>query len=362
MSPAGYQNHRENLNMPKRVRAAALTNYLEVARRHGLDADSLLARVGLGRPELEDAEHLIPVHAVVQLLEESAAACNNPSFGLCLAESRQLAHFGAIGLLISHQPSLRDALQVMLQYRHLFNDTVAILLEESGKMVIIRLEVVCESPMPCRQSNELAIGVLFRLCATLLGERWRPHSIGFTHNAPGDQQLHRRLFGCKLEFASEFNGIVCSGSELDAANPYADPAKAGLARRYLDSLAGSHRPSMMYEARKAIYLLLPMGRASIEEVAQTLNMRVRTLQRHLKAGGATFHDVLNAVRRDLVIRYLETPGYPLGQIAEMLGYATPGSFTRWFSMEFGMPPTIWRDRKKAEGWVDGATAWPPMVG
>jgi AraC-like DNA-binding protein len=99
-----------------------------------------------------------------------------------------------------------------------------------------------------------------------------------------------------------------------------------------------------------------MGRASIEEVAQTLNMRVRTLQRHLKAGGATFHDVLNAVRRDLVIRYLETPGYPLGQIAEMLGYATPGSFTRWFSMEFGMPPTIWRDRKKAGGWVDGAAA------
>ncbi|MNC24746.1 HTH-type transcriptional regulator VirS [compost metagenome] len=332
--------------MPKLVRAAVLTNYLEVALRHGLDADRLLSQVGLSRPSLEDPENLIPVDAAVQLLEESAAAGGNPGFGLCLAESRQLAHLGAISLLLGHQPTLRDALQAMRHYRHLFNDTVAILLEETARMVIIRLEVVCEPPRPCRQSNELAIGVLFRLCAALLGARWRPHSVHFSHQEPSDLQLHRRLFGCQLEFASEFNGIVCSGSDLNVINPHADPTMARLARRYLDSLAGSNRPSMLYEARKAIYLLLPMGRASIEQVAQTLGMHVRTLQRHLKAADTTFHELLNAVRRDLVIRYLETPGYPLGQIADMLGYSVPGSFTRWFNSQFGMSPAAWRDTSR----------------
>lgn len=342
--------------MPKLVRAATLTNYLEVARRHGLDANILLARAGLARPQLEDAENLIAAEAVVQLLEESAADCGNPSFGLCLAESRQLAHLGAISLLLSHQPTLRDALQVMLHYRHLFNDTVAILVEEVARMVIIRLEVVCEPPRPCRQSNELAIGVLFRLCAALLGARWRPHSVNLTHHAPSDLQLHRRLFGCKLEFASEFNGIVCSDNDLNAANPHADPTMARLARRYMDSLAANSRPSMLHEARKAVYLLLPMGRASIEQVAQNLGLHVRTLQRHLKADGTSFHELLNEVRRDLVIRYLETPDYPLGQIAEMLGYAVPGSFTRWFNAQFGMSPAAWRAAGRAVSKAAGAVS------
>lgn len=340
--------------MPKLVRAAVLTNYLEVALRHGLDADTLLARVGLGRAHLADAEHLIPASATVQLLEESAAASGNPGFGLCLAEARQLAHLGAISLLLSHQHNLRDALQVMLHYRHLLNDTLAILVEEAASMLIIRLEVVCESALPCRQANELAIAVLFRLCAALFGAHWRPHSVNFTHPAPGDLHLHRRLFGCKLEFASEFNGIVCSDRNLSATNPHADPAMARLARRYLDSLAGSNSPSPLHEARKAIYLLLPMGRAGIEQVAQTLGLRIRTLQRHLKTEGTTFHELINEVRRDLVLRYLEAPGYPLGQIADMLGYSVPGSFTRWFNAQFGMSPAAWREANRTAGRVAGA--------
>jgi AraC-like DNA-binding protein len=48
------------------------------------------------------------------------------------------------------------------------------------------------------------------------------------------------------------------------------------------------------------------------------------------------------VRRDLVIRYLENPGYSLGRIADMLGYSMPSSFTRWFIAQFGMPPAAWR--------------------
>jgi len=250
--------------MTKLVRAAVLTNYLETAQHLGLNPHNLLAGVGLNKTMLQDPEQRIPVDAAVRLLEDSAAASGCQNFGLSMAESRQLSDFGAVSLLLTHQRTLREALQVVVQYRHLLNDSLAIYVEEAGRMVIIREEVVTESHLVCRQANELAIGVMFRLCAALLGTHWHPYSVNFTHQAPSNLQLHRRLFGCMLEFGSEFNGIVCPDADLDATNPHADPAMARYAQRYLDSLQSSNGESMLFEVRKAIYLLLPMGRATIE--------------------------------------------------------------------------------------------------
>ncbi len=324
------------------ARAAVLTNYQEVARHLGLNALSLLARFGLSQSQLDDPNQRIPVAAAVNLLEESARVSGCESFGLRMAELRQLSDFGEVSLLLSHQRSLRDALQVIVQYRHLLNDSLAIFIEEAGKTVIIREEVITDEPTRSRQASELAVAVMHRFCAALLGAHWHPISVNFTHEAPADLTVHRRIFGCKLEFGSEFNGIVCPAADLDAANPLANEAMARHARRYLDSLQTGGESSLVFDVRKTIYLLLPMGRATIEQIAQTQGMNVRTLQRRLEEGGATFSELINGVRRDLVIRYLENPGYSLGRIADMLGYSMPSSFTRWFIAQFGMPPASWR--------------------
>ncbi|WPN31105.1 AraC family transcriptional regulator [Pseudomonas sp. P5_109] len=335
--------------MTKLVRAAVLTNYLEVTQYLGFNPRDVLAAVGLSKAQLQAPEHRIQIDAAVRLLEDSAVASGCQTFGLSMAESRQLSDFGVVSLLLSHQRTLRDALQVVVHYRHLMNDSLAIFIEEAGKMVIIREEVVTETPMPSRQATELAIGVMFRLCAALLGSHWHPYSVNFMHQAPDNLHLHRRLFGCKLEFGSEFNGIVCSDASLDMTNPNADPAMARYAQSYLDSLQGHQGTSMLFEVRKAIYLLLPMGRATIEQIAQSQGMNVRTLQRRLKDDGCAFNDVINDVRRDLVLRYLDNPNYPLSRIADMLGYSMASSFTRWFISQFGMPPAVWRSSQKQGG-------------
>lgn len=328
--------------MPALVRAASLTNYLEVSRHLGLNPHKLLAQVGLSAALLNDPNRRIPVASVINLLEASASASQCESFGLRMAELRQLSDFGEISLLLSHQRNLRDALQVIVQYRHLLNDALAIHIEEAGKTVVIREEVISERAPCSRQATELAIGVMMRLCAALLGTHWHPISANFTHAAPADPAIHRRIFGCTLVFGSEFNGIVCPAADLDSASPQANEAMARLARRYLDTLPAGSEPSLELELRKTIYLLLPMGRATLEQVAQTQGMNVRTLLiRSLKVNPLSSSRRCS-VRRDLVMRYLENPSYSLGRIADMLGYSMPSSFTRWFIAQYGMPPASWR--------------------
>lgn len=332
--------------MTAQARSAVLTNYMEVARHLRLNAHALLAEVGLSPSIMNDPNQRIPASASIILLEKSAQLSGCNTLGLRMAELRHLSDFGEVSLLLSHQNTLRDALRVIVQYRHMINDSLAIFIEETGNTVIIREELVTEMATNNRQSIELAIAVMHRFCAALLGAHWHPINVCFTHEAPADLTVHRRIFGCKVEFGCEFNGIVCPSANLDTANPLANAAMARHAQRYLDSLLSKTDHSLAFDVRKSIYLLLPMGRATIEQIAQSQGMNVRTLQRRLEEDGARFSELINSVRCDLVIRYLENPGYSLGRIADMLGYSMPSSFTRWFISQFGMPPAAWRNEHK----------------
>ena len=90
--------------------------------------------------------------------------------------------------------------------------------------------------------------------------------------------------------------------------------------------------------------MLPLGRISIAEVAQTVGMNVRTLQRRLAAEDTQFSDLVDRVRRDLAVRYLANPNTSMSEISRLLGYDRLSSFTRWFSSEFGVAPSRWRTR------------------
>jgi hypothetical protein len=71
------------------------------------DPDPLLRRMKLTRALLADSEQRIEASKVVALLEESARLSGSPTFGLRMAESRQLADFGVVSLLFKHQRTLR---------------------------------------------------------------------------------------------------------------------------------------------------------------------------------------------------------------------------------------------------------------
>lgn len=325
------------------VRSAALGNYREVARRAGLDPDRMIRAAGLDPSYLANPDLRIPAATVVALLEESASKSGVATFGLQMAESWRMSDFGAVSLLLAHQRTLRDALAATIRYRHLLNDALTLSIEDAGDLVIIREELVGAAAARSRQGIELAIGVVFRMCRALLGPQWRARSVRFTHSPPAELATHRRIFGTNIEFDQEFNAIVCAAADLDRPNPGADPAMASHAQKFIDALP---RPSsgngIAQEVRRAIYILLPSGRASMEQVAKALGLVPRTLQRQLGESGDSFGALLNEARRDLVLRYLENPAYSLTQVGELLGYGFPSSFTRWFRAEFGMSPARWR--------------------
>ena len=330
------------------IRAAALSHYNVVAQAQGLNPSNMLRKVGLTPRMLASPTQLIPQESALALLEVSARESGCDTFGLHLAEARVLSDFGPISLLLTHQPSIRMALETIAQYRHLLNESLGMYIEDAGKTTIIREEIMSDYPGGTQQSTDMALGVLMLIFRAILGEHWRPQALHFTHPANSDLQVHRRLFGCALHFNSDFNGAVCLKADMDRPNVRADAAMASYAQSFIEAMPKRGQSSVVQDVRRSVYLLLPMGRASVEQIASGLGMNVRTLQRRLDESGVSFSEVLNEVRSELAQRYITHTQHSLGRVAEQLGYSNLSSFTRWFSAQFGCAPSQMRERALAQ--------------
>mgnify|MGYP000870924863 CR=1 FL=1 len=215
------------------VRSAALTHFAELAGSCGLDARALLARVGLPARCRADPDLKIAAHRVGRLLEIAAEDAHEPGFGLRLAESRRLSNLGPLALLVRDEPTLRGALEALMQHIHVHNEAIAVQVAEHGALVVIRTELASERSGTLRQASELVVAVSCRVLQVLLGASWQPRRVCFTHAAPKSLAVHHRVLGPAVEFGHEFNGIVCNAADLDAPNPGADPIMARYSHKLL---------------------------------------------------------------------------------------------------------------------------------
>ena len=83
----------------------------------------------------------------------------------------------------------------------------------------------------------------------------------------------------------------------------------------------------------AISPLLPHGRVLAEDVSRSLGMSERTLARRLSDEGLNFTEILQQLRRDLTVRYLDDRKLHVSKIAWLLGFHEVSAFThackRW---------------------------------
>lgn len=347
--------------MAELVRVAALTGYFDVVEQLRLDPLPHLREAGLSRSMLLDSEQMIPARAAIRLLESTAEASGCMTLGLRMSACRNLAHLGMISLLIAHQPTLRAALDTLARNRHRMNSTLVLSIDEVGEAVVLREDFALDPPGYSRQASDLALGVLARMCSSVLGPGWHPESVCFSYTRPErDFETYRQLFGCPIMFGAEFNGIVLDPADLDRANPRAEPSLAHHATTLIESVMADDRRTLTQEVEYAIHRLLPSGKVSIKSIPAALGMNLRTLQRGLEADGTSFTEIHDRIRAQLANQHLANRRMRLTDIADLLGYSSLGAFTRWYGQTFGTTPSSARKLLSAQQ-IDGLAPSPPPV-
>lgn len=321
------------------VRSVSLAKYSAIARALGMDPVSMLRHVGLDPSCLLTPDLRIPEVSLANLLEASSKSGDSRSLGLLMGESWQLSDFGVLSLLLQHQPTLRQALAELKNYRHLLSDSVVIDITEHQQVAVVQCALVTGRTHPGRQPMELAVAALLSLCRHQLGAHWMPRRVHFAHAAPLSTVIHQRVFGPHLEFGSGFDGLVLGTEELDRHRALSDPNMARYARDFIDLQPRGQTQKVSHAVHRAVHLLLPRGQHTIEQVAQQLGLSTRTLQRQLAEEGANFQSLVNDVRREQAQRLIEGQAHSITEVAHLVGFAETSAFSRWFGQQFGVAPS-----------------------
>lgn len=330
------------------VRSACLTNYVPLAESAGLNAHALLSVAGIDRAYLENPDLKISAPAFSRLLEASARASGWRDFGLRLAETRQISVLGSLALVVREQTTGRKALEALFRHMSLHNDSVREWIEEEAGLAIIQVALIGRGQTPLRQSTELVVGVLHRLMRQLMPHGWQARTVCFVHSAPPDLRTHRRVFGNRIEFDAPFTGIVCRSADLDVPRQ-ADPMLELYARQYLHSVSVLPARTTADKVRQLALTLMPSGNCTLDQIAGSMGVDVRTVRRRLRNEQESFTLLLEALRRDLVPRYLDMPGRQLSEVAGLLGFSSLSAFSRWFREQFGCSVTAWRCAGRSGG-------------
>ncbi|MBB3543633.1 MULTISPECIES: AraC family transcriptional regulator [unclassified Rhizobium] len=332
MAGRGKANIQSLINGPT---AWGLATRLAVRHleRAGMEVAPLLLQSGLSSVAIAERQR-IHVTAQMRFLELVGYALKNAWIGLTLAKECDLRELGMLYYVAASSHDLGDAFKRLSRYVSLGNEALVVRLGERPACSIEVSYAGVQRHRDRHQMELLAFAVL-RLCRKLVGRDLSPHKVRFIHHRTGDLSQIRRTFGCEVEFDAEMDEIIFNAGTLELPVVGDDPFLNELILKMCDEamtarLANTSRFRTIVENN--IAPLLPHAEATIKAVAKRLGLSERTFARKLAAEGISFGEILDQMRRDLAIRYLEDD-LQASQIAWLLGFHHPSSFShacrRW---------------------------------
>jgi AraC-like DNA-binding protein len=130
----------------------------------------------------------------------------------------------------------------------------------------------------------------------------------------------------------------CRGLPVVSADLHLSEILVGFCEETLTSRKQA-RGSFRVRVENAIAPLLPHGKPQAGVVARKLNVSPRTLARCLAEEDLSFGSVLEEMRRELALRYLQDAKLSISQVAWLLGFQEAGAFTHAFRRWTGQTPS-----------------------
>lgn len=146
------------------IRAASLGGFEELVRSYGVNPIELLKQVGILPSIIREPNSFIDYDCYLNLLTHAAVSCNEECFGLKLGAFQNIRTIGLIGIYMSRQNTILEALISAQKYVYLHAEEVVFhvnqLPDKLCELHFVRLDKY-NSEMP--QKSQLTIFLIF-LC------------------------------------------------------------------------------------------------------------------------------------------------------------------------------------------------------
>jgi AraC-like DNA-binding protein len=310
----------------------------------GLDLGPLLKTSGLTAAQIDDADERLSAKAQIAFVDAVARALGRDRLGFELAREFDLRQIGLLYYVAASSETLVEAVQRIERFSAVGNEAVVFRCSK-GADLEIRLDYSGVARHSDRHQIEFFLAALVRVCRSLVGVSLVPLRVTIAHARSEGLSEYNRFFGCRTEFAAPYDAIAFRDDCRRLPVVSADPHLSDILGRYCEETLASRkqtRGSFRVRVENAIAPLLPHGKPQASVVARKLNLSPRTLARRLADEGLSFAAVLEAMRRELALRYLEDAKLSISQVAWLLGFQEAGAFTHAFRRWAGQTPSEMR--------------------
>jgi AraC-like DNA-binding protein len=320
------------------------------AAERGVAEPDVLAGTGITPAHLTDPTGEVDAHqelAVVRNLVDALA--DRPGLGLAVGSRYHVTTFGMLGFAFISSRTLLDAVNVALRYLDLsftFSMPRASLV---GAQVRLELD---DSALPGDVAAFLVerdLAAIHTVIGELLPGGIPLRELCFRAEGSAEDDAYRAVFGVTPMFGCTSNAATFDVAHLDRPLPQANPQTVAVCEAQCRALVSARRrrTGIAHEVRELLAGLGALG-GDMNEVADQLNLSVRTLRRRLADAGTSFRALLDEVREALAEEMLATSALSVEDVAVRLGYAEASSFIHAFRRWKGVTPAAYaRGRRSA---------------
>ncbi|MDX1497031.1 MAG: AraC family transcriptional regulator ligand-binding domain-containing protein [Salinisphaeraceae bacterium] len=335
-----------------RVPARYYMRLMDVLASGGINPDDLLQPIGLNHAELSQTDASIRLQQVEALVESALQHWQKPGLAIDLGKVLKLTSHSIVGFGILSSPNVDYALRLVARYFGLVMPSFRMRYARDSKMAEIQYEPVLPMSPRCLHFHIEAIAVATHTEAKelLLGQMPN-YDLYLSIPRPEHHQRYAEISEARCHFEGEnFTGIrmVFPSTIGQQPLPMADASALKLAEdRCRDLLS-----KVVAKGRTAEWVEMMLREASggmptLEELARSLNLTPRTLNRHLQREDTGFRELFNKVLVEKSQKLLAEDRLSITQIAYELGYSDASNFTRAFRNAAGCSPKAFRERHAA---------------
>ncbi|MDH5752229.1 MAG: AraC family transcriptional regulator [Deltaproteobacteria bacterium] len=319
---------------------------LKTASRAGLPALELWVGAGIDPAMMGEPDGRVSVEEHQRLLAGVARRSGDESFWLRPLEPEDLSQDNITWYYYLNAPDIPQAGRRAETIYRILSDVVypAHILTE--KEFCVRIAVRDPAYRTDIYQVDWGLSQWWGMLQLFAGPLLKLQKVRISDASEQRSRAYRQFFNVPVETGHLHNELVLDAKDYLLPNQRTeiDPNLDTVLQRLLEpALASLTRPSpLKQQFFEVIQGLLLSGAPTIKDVASSMGMSQRTLQRKLADQGITFTDMLSESRVELARSYLDQPHLNITDIALLLGFSETGSFTRIFRKWQGLTPTEYR--------------------
>ncbi len=328
---------------PGTIAICFVASALQSVRARDLNADELLAQVGLSSSLLQVPQARVSAKHYGALWRTIALALDDEFFG---QDSRRMkaGSFAMLCHSVLSCKTLGHALDRSLRFYALILDDISGTCERNGDEARIVLHERAAGAGRRVFAHELLLMLLYGVSCWLVGRRIPILRTEFSYPEPVHSAEYRLMYSAELSFNRPNTVIAFDASYLSLPVVQNERSIKEFLRTAPESILVKYKngSSLNARIRRRLRQFLPGEVPDFESLAEELNMTPATMRRRLHDEGESYQSIKDQLRRDLAIGYLSHSDRSVMDIALELGFSERSAFHRAFRKWTGASPGEFR--------------------